>query len=567
MWPFRAHEKEMALSVIAPKHAIEQVFPPERCDELNIFIKTNTAPALVGLPIVYSAHERIPKKTLKKKPLERNGIKFPYYKLTEADLKAEKPQVVNAKLDDLIQEIKGRPRSDTIEKVRNAPKVPNSTWQSFSSAPRTDQPHPDWDSTTAPFTRHPTFNDDAWWQEDHAKRVALLAQWSKDMVEVEKMNARAQWDGDDIRSGVAGVHFPVVPPLCDTYTADRSDKWYRDNVEAAELRDQQREYAAAQQNYQAVFKEVRQFYDAYKAMHVEARTQGSNQRLISQMQAAKTAQRNMLDLMQSAEQQLFIAAKECGFKIDPSKMNVIGQMETKMWQEVNKAANEYKRAPQRAQQSRRVLSRNTRTTPPKMPNTPMPQHMHMNMAGAAHNEDDDYDTEPDEPGVAEALVATHRPANRNESAAPPPLPVVNARSDVVPFPAYRDPMLARARDVAATQQNIRIAAARSRGRTQRVNTAQTIAGMIAETNKKLCIEEPRSDSVQPQPVSDRLPKPQKADVAGALDGKTYCTGPNGPLASDKTSDEQRTNEESSEPSQAATTEKASVGVADVALAA
>jgi hypothetical protein len=531
MWTFRELEEEMVLSIIVPKHAIEEVFPADRCKKLSILIRTNTAPELVGWPSATptrSFHERIPPQ---KKPKERDGRKFPYYVPTQEDLVDQGPPI-NEKLSMVLEEIKARPRSESVARVMEAPKTP---WHLFPSATRVDQPQPKWASGAGPFCHHPGPNDDAWWQEDMVRRETLLAQWRREMDELEA-NPPCDLEELDPHEMIAGVDYPCVPHLCDAFTSDRSDRWYRDNVEAAELRDHRRDYKVAEQNYSAIAAQVRQYYDRCTKMHIETRTRGCDPLLTVHMQNVKAAQPQMQRLMQDAEQQLYIAAKGCNVKLDASKCNLIGQLETKMWQNVHTAEARLDLAPQRAQHARPALASTKKSTAVRLPDTSMPHRIRPQVLSRAVN-DDGYIIWPEDPDLADALAEAYACKTRRALAPLAPWTTEKLPTDIEPFPAYRDPMSEHQPDLAATQQDVRKPSARARGRSQRTNTARALAKVIAKTSTKQHIEEPRNDFVQPataQPIPRKVSSELQHDTrAEGWSGPTYCAGGQGALSDGK----------------------------------
>lgn len=100
--PFRPDRQEMALSVLISAHTLARLFPDERCAESGIEIRVNTAPA------------------------------GPSAGVTTPSAPAPQRETAEEGMERIMSEMSLRPRSNSIEAVRSAPR--NEDWWPFRSA-------------------------------------------------------------------------------------------------------------------------------------------------------------------------------------------------------------------------------------------------------------------------------------------------------------------------------------------------------------------------------------------------------------------------------------------------
>ena len=217
--------------VLVKQEFLEQHYTQQKCAK-HIRIKVNTAPATADKPTpVIQPRDSIFPNLEPLCPPALCGSQ------DEAD-RLLRQQIIDRKMTEIC---KRRPRSSTLDAVRDAPKVP---WNEYESGKSGGRSQPDWTPLTKPFTTYGVPDNHAWWMDGGELRSEMIKQWNdehtveeiiSDLVFIFKVVQQASISNpmQDPANAKAGRDFHSLPALSETYATDRNDEWYEENVKPA----------------------------------------------------------------------------------------------------------------------------------------------------------------------------------------------------------------------------------------------------------------------------------------------------------------------------------------------
>ncbi|KAK3675626.1 hypothetical protein LTR78_004710 [Recurvomyces mirabilis] len=461
---FRQDTTSMTVSMVVKPFVLDHVLPFSRQTELGVTITTNTAPAWsVSYVPLTAATDTVSGMVLASPAADEQSpydLPDPTKKPPNFGLRAA-PIVKRDPCEALIQDIMGRQRSNTLQKVRVVSKT-RKPWHIFSSSARAEQQQPAWTQESRPFRGDPgIWGDDQWWLEDHAKREALINSWKKATWCEElgawpaKMHRNLSHTGNDPSVAVADKDFVLLPGLSPTYVTDRSRQWYEDNIEAASRVELQREYVAAEKLSEVTAGQAQAFWRRFVQVQINAKLNPWQQPTSFENAQMKRTQQEVAKMLIKAEDHLAKKADACEIRLSQSKFNVMDRLRMKALREIE-AAPHGGGQPQPLQQVRTMAPRPATGFIPGqvMPDTPVPRHLAPQMARqkrascprrvvlpAARRQvhvpitkakPDAQMADMSKQATTPAITVPPRPKRQSDAA---------GSVDTMPFPTYIDPMV------------------------------------------------------------------------------------------------------------------------------
>ncbi|EMC93370.1 hypothetical protein BAUCODRAFT_238538 [Baudoinia panamericana UAMH 10762] len=416
MYPFRAMQKEMALSAVVEPHILEIVYPPERRKALNIVINTNTAPAEPEEP----SAEEPDVASGKQSPSDGEDTLFPY-DMPEAAERAED------KLERVLASLVKRPRSRSVLKVQSAPR---GGWHRFHSVTRAEQPQPVWaPATTVLF-------------QSHSDSVHPRRQWWQDDLE----QRRAQLD--------EGVDYCITRPTSKAFISDWDDMWWKEDVGGAFEVDTPKlmELKQAKEQYIVQVEAARSFYKHYAGLQLQSRHHPGVAEVQDELRDIARIKRKVKTRLMAAQQWLMDKAEAAGEGVPPEALHVSEQLERELFEPANG------RPQQDAGNLKPPAAALVPKTQKQMVDTPVSPH---SLAGEAWR--------CTYPALSDSRPVSEAASSENTTS------LIDER-ETTPFPVYEDPMLRRTEDLAATQQDISKPLERPRSR--RRNTSRDLVAQL-----------------------------------------------------------------------------------------
>lgn len=478
----------MALSIIVKKEALAKVLPPEKLARDKITIKTNTYPAAIG---VLPPGSELPPDCIfppAPPPEPVNGR-----------LPPEPPKLTTDEyIDIIIEKYKARGRSESVRRIREMPKKPVNIGDTTI---RSCQVAADWKITDKiPFSRHPGFSDEEWWQDDLDVRARMVSTWHKKHWLASYGSSGNHYLTDEEPSERnQSSEYPIMAPLCGTYVPDRDYLWHANHIAPLELQETIELARHAEHQLRDFERDAAKFEMVFRNIEGMSRYMPQDERLRRDFQNARHNRQRILMEVCKTEETVKILNERV------KDLMRAGQPDTD--------GPGIPIGENREKSMARLAERQRKMAEPEVPIKPGGPTMPIPIPGAKRSfrmhEEDGVPTPSAkrEPFKQEAagrdVLSTMRKVNQ---------PAAKAKRTTEPFPAYIDPMTTREEDTDSgppeslmVMKQMQDTPVLQRGRTRGKSLRELIEGTGVARERKVRFDLPAKKNGRPEPKMPATP--------------------------------------------------------------